>query len=166
MAAAAQIVLAGIVGAVGQPEADDMRANRLRNLDALQHVIDGSLPYRFIEVAQAAQSIHVFLKEIGVDGPQAQAQFGGVSFHRLPVLYFVPGDVNGDAGADARHFVDLGGIDQLLPQRARRAGPVKDFEARPRIAIAPRWRLDAELLHGRDYAVDSDSSLLQAVFDF
>src|SRR5260221_2098669 len=127
---------------------------------------DSSLPHLIIEMAQAAEAVRVILKEVRVDGADTQAKHMGIVFHCLPIVFHIPGNVDGDTRASTGYLVDLGRVCQLLAQVTGCSRPVKHFEARPRIAVAPRGSLDSELLNGRDDAVDSDTSLLQAIFDF
>jgi hypothetical protein len=46
MATATQVVLPGIIGAVGQPQADHIRVNLLGDVDVFYHVLNRPLPDR------------------------------------------------------------------------------------------------------------------------
>src|SRR5215831_15501629 len=125
MTAAAKVILPWVVRAIRQPQADDVRANLLRDVDALDHMLDGPLSHLRIEVTQAAEAIHFLLEEIRVDRPDLQPKTAGVLFHFLPIVYFVPRNVYGDAGTDAGDSLHLGGIRQLFPQCRGCPRPVK-----------------------------------------
>src|SRR5205814_4956338 len=62
--------------------------------------------------------------------------------------------------------LDHGSVFQFFAQIACRPRPGKHLEARTGIAISPRGSLDSELFYCRDDAVNSDTLLLQAIFDF
>src|SRR5438270_9548526 len=105
-------------------------------------------------MAQAAEAVRVILEEVWIHGTNTQAELPGILLHGLPIVFSVPGNVNGDARADAGDLMHLGRVCQLLAEIAGCPRPVKDLEARPRISVAPRGSLDAELLHGPDDAID------------
>jgi len=125
-----------------------------------------SLPYLLVGMAQAAETVRIVLKEVRIHGTNMQAELRCILPHCMPIIFSVPGNVNGDTGTNAGDLMHLGRVCQLLAQIAGCSWPVKDLEARPGIAVSPRGSLDAELLNGCDDAVDSDTSLLQAIFDF
>src|SRR5215813_10521979 len=153
MAAPAQVVLSRIVGTVSQPQTDHIRANLLSNMNAFDYVLNCSLPNRLVEMAQAAEAIRIILKEVWIHGTDTQAELAGVFLHRTPIVFSVPGNVNGDAWTRAGDLLNLGRVLQLLAQISGRSWPMKDLEARPRITIAPRGSLNIELLHGRNEIV-------------
>src|SRR6266566_8531611 len=97
-------------------------------------------------MAQATEAVGIVLKEVRVHRADAQAELSGVLLHCLPIIFPVPGYVDGDARADAGDLLHLGRVCQLLAQGASSPRPVKHLEARPRIAIAPRGRFNGELL--------------------
>ena len=43
-------------------------------MDAFKYVLDRSLPYPFIEMAQATEAVDILLKEVRIDGTDPQAQ--------------------------------------------------------------------------------------------
>ena len=124
------------------------------------------LPHRLVEVAQAAEAVRIILKEVWIHGTDTQAKLAGVFPHGTPIVFSIPGNVNGHAWATAGDLLNLGRVLQLLAQISGRPRPMKDLEARPRITIAPRGSLNIELLHGRNEIVKIDTQLLQAIFDF
>ena len=119
-----------------------------------------------VEMAQTAEAVPIILKEVRIHRTDTQPQLAGIFLHPTPIVFSVPGDVNGDAWASAGDLLNLCRVRQLLAQISGRPRPMKDLEARPRIAIAPRGSLNTELLHGRNETVKSDTPLLQAIFDF
>src|SRR5579885_1406744 len=96
---------------------------------------DSSLPHLLIEMTQAAEAIHVILKEIRIDRANPQTKSTRIFLHRLPVIFLVPGNMDGDAGTDAGNSLHLSCIIQLFTQRCGRSRPVKYLEARARITI-------------------------------
>src|SRR5579884_1353941 len=124
------------------------------------------LPDSLIKMAQATEAVYIILKEVWIDGPDMQSKLLRVFLHSLPVIYFIPGNMNGDTWANTHNSLYLCRVIQLLTQCPRRAGPMKHLEARPRISIAPGRRLDAELSHRLDNIFEIDTLLLQAVFYF
>lgn len=73
-------------------------------------MLNPSLPYHLIPVAQATETIALFLKEIRIDRTDAQAKRMCIVFHRLPIIFHIPGDVNGDAGTNPCDIVHLGRV--------------------------------------------------------
>src|SRR5260221_13786488 len=59
MAARAHIVLAGIVGTIGQPEADRIGAGHTGDLHALQHMLDSPSADRCIGMAETTKAVFV-----------------------------------------------------------------------------------------------------------
>jgi hypothetical protein len=72
--ALAHALRAGIVGAVGQPEGDVARAERLGDLDGVENVIDGLLADLRGGIAERAELVLLVLKEVGIDGAGADAE--------------------------------------------------------------------------------------------
>src|ERR1700680_1861287 len=130
MAAAAQVILSGIISAISQPQADNARTNLLRNVDALDYMRDRLFAHSPVEMAQAAETVRVILKEVGIHSTNTQAELPGVFLHGTPVIFSIPGNVDGNSRADARDLLHLGRVGQLLAQIAGRPRPVKDLEAR------------------------------------
>jgi len=69
----AQVILARVVCSVGQPEADDRRADLLRDLDTLAAVFERLRAYPFVRVAQAPEPVRVLAEQIRVDRPDPDA---------------------------------------------------------------------------------------------
>ncbi len=100
-------------------------------------MLNRSLPNRLVKVAQAAEAVCVILKKVRIHGTNTQAELPGILLHCLPIVFSVPGNVNGDAGTDAGNLLHLGRVCQLLAQIAGCSRPGKHLEARPRIAVSP-----------------------------
>src|SRR5579872_5011360 len=166
MATATHVILAGIIRAIGQPEAYHVGANNLRNADAVQDMFYSLLAYLPVEMGQAAKTIYVFLKEIRIDCTNMQPKRTGIVLDSRPVILLIPGNVDGDTRTYACDELNLSRIRQLLVQISGCPRPVKDLEARTRITITPRGGFNIELLHGFYETVKGDTSLLQAIFDF
>jgi hypothetical protein len=75
---------------------------------------DPSLSYLLVDMAQATQTVGIFLEQIRIDGANAQAQAPCIRFHLLPIVLNVPGNMNSDTRTDAHHVVDLCRIFQLF----------------------------------------------------
>jgi len=102
----------------------------LRDLDAFEHVLNRQFAHSLVKMAQAAEAVTIVLKEVRVHRADTQAKSIRVLFHGLPIVFPVPRNVNGNAGADAGDLVDLSRICQLLAQSPGRSRPVKYLEAR------------------------------------
>ena len=140
----AQVVLARVVRPVGEPEADDRGADLLRDLDALDAVLERLRAHGGVGVAEAAEPVVVVAEQVRVDGADADAEPLGVAAQLGPVVDAVPRHVDRDARADAGQLVDERRVGELLPDVPRRTRPRVDVEARARVAVAPRGRLDLE----------------------
>src|SRR5204862_7861351 len=91
--AIAEVVLAGIVRAVGKPEADRRRAHLLRDLDAI-----AAMPQRLsadggIRVAEASEAVGVVAEKVRVDRPDPHSLLLGVAAELRVVLVGIPRDV-------------------------------------------------------------------------
>jgi hypothetical protein len=142
--APAQVVLARVVRAVGEPEADVGRADRRRDLDALEAVLERLPPDARVGVAEAAEPVLVVLEQVRVDGAEADALLLGEAADVGPVVGAVPRDVDRDARTGARQPVDERRVGHLLVHRAGGSWPREDPEARARVGVAPGRRLDLE----------------------
>src|SRR5690348_16172264 len=132
-----EIILPSIIRAIGQPQADDIRADGLCDLDALQHMLDRSLSYPIVKMAQTPETVDIVLKEVRIHGPDMHAKFTCICLHGIPIIFLVPGYVNCDTRAYTSHMMYLGRICKLLAQVARCPRPMEDLESRSRIAIPP-----------------------------
>jgi len=105
--------------------------------------------HRRIRVAERAKAVVVFLKDVGVDGSDPDAQVLGVLSQRFPVVYSVPWNMQSDRGSDTSDLMYERGIGHLLIRISSCAGPGEDLETSARVAIAPRRGLDMLNLEGR-----------------
>src|SRR5260370_35115291 len=94
-------------------------------------MVAGMLLDLLVEMTKAAEAVHILLKQIRIDRAYAQSQWADMRFDRLPVIYLIPGYVNGNTGANASDFVDLRRVCKLLTQATSRSWPVKDLERVP-----------------------------------
>ena len=135
-------VLAGVVGAVGEPEAQDGRAGGRADLDALQQVVGGLAADRRVRVADAAEPVVVVLEHVGVDRADPDAGVGRVLGQIAVVVHPVPRDVQGDARRDPGEPVHGRGVVDLLVRVAGHALLREHLEAGARVAVGPGRRLD------------------------
>ncbi len=77
--AAADVALAGVVGAVGQPDLQVARPGLVHHLDAGEVMVDGLLRTRLVGVGEAAELVVVVLEGVGVDGAQPNPEVAGVA---------------------------------------------------------------------------------------
>ena len=143
------IVLAGVVGAVGEPELERGGAGGVHHVDALEQVAEGLAAYRRVGVADAAEFVVVVLEHVGVDHPDAQSEIGGVSGQGRVVLDPVPRDVQGDGRAHAGRPVHLRGVRELLPGVSRHARLREHLEPCPGVPERPGRQFDALPRQGR-----------------
>ena len=158
----AQVVLARVVRAVGEPEADDRRADLARDLDALEAVLErlaadaGSgwqkLPSRYV----------VVLEEVRVDradpdalAPRRSARSSSQSSTRSHGMWIAT------LGQQPGQPVDERGVGDPLVHGARRARPREDVEARAGVAVAPGRRLDLELPELGERRLERPSALVR-----
>ena len=150
--AVAHAVLAGVVGAVGEPQAEQIAAGGRHDRAAVDQVRHGTLAHLRLGMTDAAEPVDLVLEHVGVDRPDAHSAVGGVLRQGGPVVHPVPRNVQGDRGRGAAEAVDVGGIVQFLIHGARRAGPREHLEPGAAVAVAPGGGLDRlrlELLLGR-----------------
>jgi hypothetical protein len=160
------VVLTGVVGAVGEPELEVPRAGGVHDVDALQQVGEGLLAHPRVGVAHAAELVVVVLEDVGVDGADADALARGVRGEGGVVVGLVPGDVHGHARGDSGVRVHLRGVAGLLVGGARHAGLAEHLEPGPAVPERPRWQLDLVILEGvldRGQVTHSGSSPLVQV---
>ena len=98
---AADVVLARVVGAVGQPDLEVARAGLGHDLDAAQVVVDRLLADRRVDVGEAAELVVVVLEGVRVDGAERDAVVLGVRAERRVVVDLIPRDVQGHRRREA-----------------------------------------------------------------
>src|SRR6185437_7642137 len=112
------VVLAGVVGAVGEPQLQVLRPGRVHDVDALHQVADGLAADPRVRVADAAELVVVVLEHVRVHGPDRDAVLLGERAQGRVVVDLVPGDVHRDARCHAGERVHLGRVLDLLLRRA------------------------------------------------
>ena len=140
----AQIVLAGVVRPVGEPEADDRGAELLRDLDALAAVVERLRAHARVGVTDAPEPVRVVAEQVRIDRADPDALLLRVTAERLPVVDAVPRDVQRDGRAAAGEPVHERGVVDPLPDGTGGARPGIDVEAGAGVPVAPRRRLDLE----------------------
>src|ERR1700693_4958845 len=90
------IRLPRVIGAIGQPDGDELTACLLRQISALEQMLDGDVPYLFVAVTERSIFIGLVLKQVRVNGANADPvllaklhDFGG-----REVRAEIPEDVN------------------------------------------------------------------------
>ena len=139
-----EVVLAGVVRPVGEPEADRRRPDLARDLDALAAVLERLRANLGVGMAEAAEPILVRAEQVRVDRAEPDALRLRVAAQRAIVVDLVPRDVQRDRRAAARQPVDERGVGDPLEDGPGGARPRVDVEARPGVAVPPRRRLDLE----------------------
>ena len=136
------VVLAGVVGAVGEPQLEVLRPSGVHDVDALEQVVDRLLAHAAIRVADASQHVVVVLERVRVDRAEANATLRGVARQGAVIVDLVPWDVERDRRRDAGVPMDLGRVGHLLVGIARHALLREHLEPRPRVAERPGGQLD------------------------
>ena len=113
--------------------------------DALDHVLDRPRADRRVGMGDRPELVVRVLEEVGVHGADSQAGGLHVRAQRAVVVHRVPREVHRHRARRAGQPVHLGGVLDALEHVARAPGLREDAEARPRVGVAPRRRLDHEL---------------------
>ena len=140
--AAAQVTLAGVVGAVSEPDLQVAGAGLVHHLDAFQVMLNGLGPDGGVVVGEAAQFVGLVLEGVGIDCADPDSQVVGLLHQSRPVADLVPRVVQGDDGRQSGETVHLGGVGQFLVDGAGRAGRPEDTETCPGVPVGPGWDLD------------------------
>ena len=146
--AAAQIVLAGVVRAVGKPQAQRLALHFAHHVAAFDDLLDGPRPDGARGVAQRAQAVRILLEDVRIhraDG-EAAGLCMGPECGPVVVRGAVPRDVNRHGRGDPREPLHHGRVVDLLENRARRAGPGKNMKPRARVRVAPGGRFNPLLV--------------------
>src|SRR5207245_1465636 len=102
-----QIILPRVVGAIGEPQAEQARANRLRNLHALHQVRHRALAHRGIGMADAAQPVDIVLEDVGIHRADTHPALSRIRHQARPVVHPVPGYVDGHRRAYGRQLIKV-----------------------------------------------------------
>lgn len=146
--ASAQIGLARVVRALGEPDLEVAAARGIHHVDAGEVVIDRLLPDRRVLVREGAELVVVVLERVRVDRAEGDAVVLRVLAQVVERVDQVPRDVQRDRWRECGVGVHLRGIRDLLPGIARRAGRAEHLEAGAGVAERPAGELDALLLEG------------------
>lgn len=138
----AHVVLAGVVGALGEPDLQIARAGRIHDVDAGEVVVDRLASDAVVVVGERAELVVLVLERVRVDGAQRHAEVFGVTAQRRVVVDRVPRDVQRHGRGERRVAVHLGGVGDLLERVAGRAGSGEDPEAGAGVAERPRGQFD------------------------
>jgi hypothetical protein len=142
------VVLARVVGAVGEPQFEVGRSGGVHDVDALEQVGHGLLAHPWVGVADAAQLVVVVLEDVGVDGADTDPEVAGVPGQRSVVIDLVPGNVHRHAGGDAGEPVNLGRVFGLLPRGTRHSRLAEYLEPCSAVPEGPGRQLDLMLSQG------------------
>jgi hypothetical protein len=143
--AARELLLAGVVGAVGEPDLQVTGAGGIHDVDAFEVVIDGLLADRRVGVGEGSELVVIVLEGVRVDGAEGHTVVGCESTEGGVVLDFVPGNVQGDRRGQRGVLVHLGGIRDLLLRGARGSWGAEYFEPGARVAERPGRKFDGLL---------------------
>jgi hypothetical protein len=116
-----------------------------------------------VGVADAAEPVLLLLEEVRVDRAEADPLVGGEAIELVPVVRLIPRDVDGHARTGAGKTVHQSRVRDALVDGACGAGPREDAEARTRVAVAPRGRLDLEPAQLRERRLDVDAAVAKRV---
>ena len=126
-------------------------AERLGDLDGVQHVAQGLLADGRRWIAERAEFVLLILKEVGVDGAGADAEFAlqGLDFgHVAEAVGQIPEHVQGHRGRDAGEAVDLGRVGEFFFDGGSGGGLHKLAKARAGVGESPGGNLDLERIQG------------------
>ncbi len=154
------VVLPGIVGAVGEPQREVLAARGLADGHAVQAVLDGLAADFRIAVAEAAPLVALVLKDVGVDGSDLDPVLAGQLHHALvKTIGEIPEHVHGHALADAGELVHLAGVLELLFHGPGRRRLVELAETGAGVGVAPRRCLNGEALEPGQHLVGAAPAL-------
>ena len=156
--AATQIILPGVVGAIGKPQAQVAAVGFAHDVAALDEMVERQLAQRAGWVAQRAEAIFLILKDVWVNRTDCDPARLGILAHGNIVVVggLIPRNMHRDRGRHAGQLVDNGGIIQLFLGGARGAGPGEGLEAGAAVGIAPTGRLNMLCLQVGLHGIDID----------
>src|ERR1700722_10712838 len=110
------IRLTRVIGAIGQTDGNELTPCLLRQISALEQVLDGDGSYLFVAVAERSIFIDLVLKQVWVNGANADPvllaklhDFGG-----WEVRAEIPEDMNGHGRTNSGKGMDLPGVGELV----------------------------------------------------
>ena len=143
------VVLAGVVGAIGEPQLQVPRTGLVHDVHAGQQVIQGLAADRGVGVGDAAQLVVIILEHVRVNRPDRDPRLRREGCQRGIVVNLVPRDVHGHTRRDAGELVYLRRVRDLLLRRARHTGLGEHLEPGPGVTERPRRRLNPLRPHHR-----------------
>ena len=148
--AGADAVLAGVVGAIGEPQRDRLAAGLLAELDAVDDVGERLVAGGFEGAADRAEFVELVLEDVRIDRAHPDAQRAGLAGDGggIGAGGEVPQDVRRDGRAAGSQPVDVGGIGELVVDIDRRGGLVELAETGARVRVAPGRGFNAEGVEG------------------
>ena len=141
LVALGEVVLTGVVGAVGEPQRLGGRAELGRDRHALDQRIDRLGADRRVGIADRAELVVGILEDVGVDGAEAQPELGRVVAQRTEIICRIPGEVRRDRRGRASEAMHLSGIVEALKNIARPTRLGEDAKPRAGVTKTPRRRL-------------------------
>ncbi|SPE38951.1 hypothetical protein SBA3_300009 [Candidatus Sulfopaludibacter sp. SbA3] len=147
LAAMTDILRAGIIGPIGEPQRKVAASQPLGDFHAIQKVSERRRADCRIGIAQRPVLVDLILKHVRVDGPGAQPMRGGKRVHLGRVVRAmgqVPQNVQRHGGAHARHGMHLACVAELLLHRAGSRRLRKLAKTRSRIGESPRGQFNLE----------------------
>lgn len=144
--ATADVLLTGVVGAVGEPDLEVAGAGRVHDVDAGEVVIDRLLPDHQVGVRERAELVVVVLERVRVDRAQRDALRRGEVAQSGVVVDPVPRNVQRHRRRESGELVDGRRVRDLLLDGARDSRSGEDLEAGAGVAEGPRGQLDRLLL--------------------
>nr|GEU28680.1 hypothetical protein [Tanacetum cinerariifolium] len=163
---AAQVVLAGEVGAVAHPHRQRLGPERVTEFDAFDIVRHGLSAGGRADGRQAAVFVAVLLARlilegVGVDGVEIQAVGLRLLAQGLRIRHLIPREVQRHTRRGARELMDHAAVVQLFEHVARLSAAGKTRKARAARAGAPAGQRDRELLRLRGQRLDVDAAARQ-----
>ena len=164
--AAGEVLLAGEVGPVADPDGEVPGAELPTDLDAFDVVLDRLGAGRRHGRGERAGGVGLglaglVLEGVGVHRVEAEAERGGLLAQGGVVAHLVPGKVRRDARGDAAQLLDDGAVLQLLVDVGRLAGDRELGEARAAAPRAPGRHGDREAGHPVLDRIDGDALALE-----
>ena len=140
-----EVVLAGVVRAIGQPDLDDVGPGLPGDVAAGDDLVDRLASDGCVGMAQRPELVVLVLERVRVDAADPDPSLRRERRERPEVLDLVPRDVQRDGLRDPRVAGDRGRILDLLEHVPRDAGLRKHAEPRPGVDEPPRRDLDGQI---------------------
>jgi hypothetical protein len=106
----AHVVLARVVGSVGEPDLQVARSCLVHDIDAIEVVVNGILADLRVGVGDAPELVILVLESVPVGGPEHDASLDGMLREIRVSVDLVPRDVQSDRRGESRVPVHLRGV--------------------------------------------------------